>query len=63
MCKYFPSLDLESRRPQLEGEVFELLFTLTDFVAFKEMILDFKVMSQSGSLDIFSQAITVSKLS
>ena len=43
--------ELESRKTELEGEVFEMLFTLTDFLAFKEMFVDYKVMKQSGALD------------
>jgi hypothetical protein len=44
-------LELELRKTELEGEVFEMLFTLTDFLAFKEMFVDYKVMKQSGALD------------
>ena len=43
--------ELESRRADLDGEVFDLLFTLTDFLAFKEMMIDYKVMKNSGALD------------
>ena len=43
--------ELESKRAELEGEVFEMLFTLTDFLAFKEMMIDFKLMRNSGALD------------
>lgn len=30
----------------LDGEVFEMLYTLSDFSAFKEMILDYKAVSK-----------------
>lgn len=43
--------ELEAKRAELDGEVFEMLFTLTDFLAFKEMMIDFKVMRNSGALD------------
>jgi ADP-ribosylation factor 2-binding protein len=43
--------ELELRKTELEGEVFEMLFTLTDFLAFKEMFVDYKIMKQSGALD------------
>ena len=43
--------ELESKREDLNGEVFEMLFTLTDFLAFKEMMIDFKVMRDTGALD------------
>ena len=42
--------ELEAKRAELDGEVFEMLFTLTDFLAFKEMMIDFKVMRNSGAL-------------
>ena len=44
-------IDLEAKRAELDGEVFEMLFTLTDFLAFKEMMIDFKMMRNSGALD------------
>jgi len=31
-----------ARRDELDGEVFEILLTFTDFVSFKEMMLDYK---------------------
>ena len=34
-----------ARRKHLDGEVFEMLLTFTDFVAFKELILDYKAVS------------------
>merc|ERR1712029_282972 len=43
--------ELESKRDELDGEVFKMLFTLTDFLAFKEMMIDFKLMRNSGALD------------
>lgn len=32
-------------RKNLDGEVFEMLLTLSDFMAFKEMVLDYKAVS------------------
>jgi ADP-ribosylation factor 2-binding protein len=34
-----------TRRNELDGEVFEMLFTFSDFTAFKEMFLDYKAVS------------------
>ena len=34
-----------SRKDELEGEVFEMLLTFTDFLAFKEMFLDYRAVS------------------
>lgn len=39
------SLLFRDRRNELEGEIFEMLSTFTDFVAFKEMFLDYKSVS------------------
>ena len=41
--------ELEERKLDLEGEVFDMLFTLTDFLAFKEMFLDYKITRQNSS--------------
>ena len=43
--------ELEQRKTELEGEVFEMLFTLTDFLAFKEMFVDYKIMKHAGAFD------------
>ena len=34
-----------SRKKELDGEVFEILLTFTDFVSFKELVLDYKAVS------------------
>jgi len=52
-------IDLELRRAELDGEVFEMLFTLTDFLAFKEMFVDYKVMKQSGAFENILQVINL----
>jgi ADP-ribosylation factor-like protein 2-binding protein len=33
------------RKDEIEGEIFEILLMFTDFVAFKEMILDYRAAS------------------
>ena len=43
----------------MEGEVFEMLFTLTDFLAFKEMMVAYKVMKQAGALDNILSVTTI----
>ena len=50
---------MESRKTDLEGEVFEMLFTLTDFLAFKEMFVNYKVMKQAGALDSILSVTTI----
>ena len=52
--------ELEQKRSELDGDVFEMLFTLTDFLAFKEMMIDFKLMRDSGALD---EILSVKKIS
>ena len=50
--------ELEERKLDLEGEVFDMLFTLTDFLAFKEMFLDYKITrTQSSSTGLPLQDI------
>lgn len=39
---------LTERREDLEGDVFEMLFTLTDFLAFKDLFVAFRSMIESG---------------
>merc|ERR1711963_1173221 len=34
--------ELNERKNELEGEIFEILMTFSDFMAFKEMVLDFR---------------------
>jgi len=34
-----------ARKDELDGEVFDVLFTFSDFTAFKEMFLDYKAVS------------------
>jgi len=45
---------LESRQEELEGEIFEFLLTFTDFLAFKEWMLDHRRSSSLPLLDINS---------
>lgn len=43
---------LKSRADCLEGEVFEMLETLGDFGAFKEMILEYKRDKEGRGIDL-----------
>ena len=38
---------LQAREGQLDGDVFELLYTLGDFALFKELIISYKPVSRS----------------
>jgi len=52
--------DLRHREKNLEGEVFEVLETFTDFCAFKSMFLDYKLMKEGRTAD-FSLDLNVTK--
>ncbi|KAF8570091.1 hypothetical protein P879_02092 [Paragonimus westermani] len=44
--------DLSHRQKELDGEVFEMLYTFTDFLAFKEMMLDYKNAKTGATVDL-----------
>lgn len=48
-------------KQQLDGEIFELLFSLSDFLTFKEMILDYKAFKGGIYTDI-CESIIVKRL-
>ncbi|XP_076671699.1 ADP-ribosylation factor-like protein 2-binding protein isoform X2 [Andrena cerasifolii] len=52
---------LNNKRNELEGEVFEVLSTITDFVAFKEMFLDYRDVKE-GRVQDLSFGISVTSL-
>ncbi|XP_037028147.1 ADP-ribosylation factor-like protein 2-binding protein [Bradysia coprophila] len=53
--------ELQNMKPGLDGEIFELLFSLTDFLTFKDMILDFKA-SKIGHFDELASGIIVTRM-
>ncbi|XP_014207503.1 heme oxygenase 1 [Copidosoma floridanum] len=54
--------ELQKRRSELEGEVFEVLSSFTDFLAFKELILDYRAV-QEGKVQDLSSGIVIKHLS
>ncbi|XP_020298489.1 ADP-ribosylation factor-like protein 2-binding protein isoform X2 [Pseudomyrmex gracilis] len=52
---------LKKKQAELEGEVFEVLSTITDFLAFKEMVLDYRAVKE-GKIDDLSCGISVTSL-
>jgi len=52
---------LNEKQTELEGEVFEVLSTITDFLAFKEMFLDYKAMKEGKVADL-SCGISITSL-
>nr|XP_022340132.1 ADP-ribosylation factor-like protein 2-binding protein isoform X2 [Crassostrea virginica] len=49
------------RRNELEGEIFEMLLTFSDFMAFKEMFLDYRAEKEGRNVDL-SMGITVTSM-
>ncbi len=45
-----PSFHCSERKDELEGEIFEILLTFSDFLAFKEMVLDYRAVSHYSFL-------------
>ncbi|GFG33288.1 hypothetical protein Cfor_01792 [Coptotermes formosanus] len=50
---------LQTRKDELDGEVFDMLFTFSDFTAFKEMFLDYKAV-KDGRVEDLSKGICIS---
>ena len=53
--------ELEERKLELEGEVFDMLFTLTDFLAFKEMFVSYKI-SKSNTSPPLQEILSITSL-
>ncbi|KOX73132.1 ADP-ribosylation factor-like protein 2-binding protein [Melipona quadrifasciata] len=49
---------LNNKQNELEGEVFEVLSTFTDFMSFKEMFLDYRAMKE-GKVQDLSYGISI----
>lgn len=45
------------RQNELEGEIFEILSTFTDFLAFKEKFLDYKAMKEGKVMDLSKEFV------
>ena len=54
--------ELEDWKLDLEGEVFDMLFTLTDFLAFKEMFVSYKVSKQQSTSLSLQEILSVTSL-
>ncbi|XP_053682251.1 ADP-ribosylation factor-like protein 2-binding protein [Sabethes cyaneus] len=55
------AVELENKKAQLDGEIFELLYTLTDFLAFKDMMLDYKAFKE-GRYNGLNEGFSVTSL-
>ncbi|XP_063698272.1 ADP-ribosylation factor-like protein 2-binding protein [Culicoides brevitarsis] len=52
--------ELEGKKGTLDGEIFDFLYTLNDFNAFKEMFLDYKNFKQGNCIDLSSGISVIS---
>nr|XP_050859349.1 ADP-ribosylation factor-like protein 2-binding protein isoform X2 [Vespula vulgaris] len=52
---------LSEKQAELDGEVFEVLSAVTDFLAFKEMLLDYRAMKE-GKVQDLSSGISVTSI-
>ncbi|KAK7505659.1 hypothetical protein BaRGS_00002930 [Batillaria attramentaria] len=43
---------LVQRKDELDGEIFDLLLTFSDFLAFKEMVLDYRADKEGRTVDL-----------
>jgi len=53
--------ELNEKRNELDGDIFEMLYTLSDFMAFKELFVDYSMMKRSPGCDL-SDLLCVSAL-
>ncbi|KAL9975422.1 hypothetical protein ACROYT_G012583 [Oculina patagonica] len=53
---------LETRHDQIGGDILEMLLSFTDFMAFKEMFLEYKSAKEGTGMD-FSDLITITSTS
>lgn len=51
---------LMERKEELDGEVFEMLLSLSDFLIFKELMLDFKKEKEGTQLDLTDDIVITS---
>ncbi|XP_065828480.1 ADP-ribosylation factor-like protein 2-binding protein [Oscarella lobularis] len=51
---------LEARKDKVDGEIFDMLLSLTDFLAFKQVFLDFKKAKEGTSVDLGDLLVTSS---
>ncbi len=50
MCGSFIS---RQQKEEVPGDIFDMLLTFTDFIAFKEMFLEYRNVSEKTSLNLF----------
>ncbi|XP_066493298.1 ADP-ribosylation factor-like protein 2-binding protein isoform X3 [Tiliqua scincoides] len=55
-------LSLQQHKDEIAGDIFDMLLTFTDFLAFKEMFLDYRAEKEGRGLDL-SSGLVVTPLS
>ncbi|XP_053255196.1 ADP-ribosylation factor-like protein 2-binding protein [Podarcis raffonei] len=48
------TLSLQQHKDEIAGDIFDMLLTFTDFLAFKEMFLDYRAEKEGRGLDLSS---------
>ncbi|XP_070616853.1 ADP-ribosylation factor-like protein 2-binding protein [Erythrolamprus reginae] len=56
------TLSLQQHKDEIAGDIFDMLLTFTDFLAFKEMFLDYRAEKEGRGLDL-SAGLVVTSLS
>ena len=51
---------LKHHKDEVAGDIFDMLFTYTDFLAFKEMFLDYRAEKKGRALDLNSGLVVTS---
>ncbi|XP_020821140.1 ADP-ribosylation factor-like protein 2-binding protein isoform X1 [Phascolarctos cinereus] len=51
---------LQQHKDEVAGDIFDMLLTFTDFLAFKEMFLDYRAEKEGRSLDLSSGLVVTS---
>lgn len=59
-ASFFFNFFLREKKDSLDGEIFDMLYTLSDFVAFKEMFLDYKNFKEGRTIDLSSSISVIS---
>ncbi|KAM9623967.1 ADP-ribosylation factor-like protein 2-binding protein isoform 2-T5 [Morphnus guianensis] len=54
------TMSLQQHKDEIAGDIFDMLLTFTDFLAFKEMFLDYRAEKEGRSLDLSSGLVVTS---
>uniref|UniRef100_A0A2R8MJE4 ADP-ribosylation factor-like protein 2-binding protein n=1 Tax=Callithrix jacchus TaxID=9483 RepID=A0A2R8MJE4_CALJA len=54
------TVTLQHHRDEVAGDIFDMLLTFTDFLAFKEMFLDYRAEKEGRGLDLSSGLVVTS---